>query len=245
MQYSLIINLSQDTVMELNKGSYTLCCFLACQSPNANLGKPLCWGVTKTFLNSVRISWQDSLCGYISTSSITENASIYIPQPLTMFQPAAVTSKNAVDAVTASTYQIQLHQRMLIQNYGAISIDQNNSYNTVLIQNNTSTPYSSGIGILDNLDNKYYGICALNLFGNNNIQIAPVNKAFLMFSSKDVQHNTVISVSESAGMLIDFNGSIDNTRTVSYDINCGWSSNQEVWGVTYPGGTDLKNLLIY
>lgn len=238
MQYSLIINLSQETVMELNKGNYTLCSFLACQSPNANLGEPLCWGVTKTFLNSVRISWQDSLCGYISTSSIAENAIIYIPQP------AAGTSRDAVDAVTASTYQIKLRQRMLIQNYGEISIDQINNNNTVLIQNDSTTRYLSGIGVLDNLDNKYYGICALNLFGNNNIQIAPVNKAFLMFSSKDVQHNTVISVSESAGMLIDFSGSIDNTRTVSYDINSGWSSNQESWGVTYPSGTNLGNLLI-
>jgi hypothetical protein len=236
--------MSQDTVKELNKGEYTLCSFLACQSPNASLGYPLCWGVTKMFLNSVLISWQNSLCAYVSTSEIQENAKMYIPQPSSVFQSQIRTSKSSLGSVTASSYGIKLGQQMLIEDYGSVSIIKSDVVDTVLIKNDSSNLYSSGIGILDNYDNLYYGICSFNLSGHGNIQIVPVNKVFLMFSSKDVEHNTVISVSENDGILVDFDGSIDNIRTVTYDINTGWTSGQEIWGEVYPSGTNLKKLLI-
>ena len=36
----------------------------------------------------------------------------------------------------------------------------------------------------------------------------------------------------------------NNSRTISYDINNGWSSNKQVWGKEYPAGADLKKLLL-
>lgn len=235
MQYTLIINFSSDTVEELNKGNYSLCCFLAYTSPNASQAEPLCWGVTKNFLNSVLIQWNDTLFAYISTSPITENQVIYIPE----LASSLPDSKTTAGTIT----EIKLKQRMVIQNYGVITIDTKNDAENVLIQNNSVNPYSSGICVCDASDDLYYGIAVFSTFGGHNIQIAPDNKAFLMFSSKNIQNNTVISISENPGILIDFNTSVNNSRTVWYDINTGWSSDDSSWGITYPSGTNLNDLL--
>ncbi|WP_029272012.1 hypothetical protein [Flavobacterium sp. KJJ] len=239
MKNSVIINFSPETVEVLNKGNYSLCCFLSSKTDNASLFTPLCWSVIKGFLQSVLIEWEDNLCAYLSTSDIIENQVIYIPQAVSAQNQAA--SKKAQ---TGSSYKIDLNERMLIENYGKVTIDGNNDLNNVLIQNNSNNPYSTGLCIYNTTDEQYYGNCVFNTYGGNTIKVIPVNKAFLMFSSKDIENNTVILNAENSGILVDLTASEDNSRTVSYDINNGWSSDKQVWGKQYPAGTDLKALLL-
>jgi len=238
MKYSVIINLSQETVEQLNKQNYTLCCFLASKSENTSLFTPLCWSTTKGFLQSVLIQWEDSLCAYLSTSAIIENKVIYIPQPV-----AAGLEPASRQTIAGSNYKIALKERMLIENDGKVSIDTDNEFNNVLIQNNSPTPYSTGLCVYNTNDDLYYGNCVFNTNGKQNIKVSPVAKTFLMFTSKNIENNTVIFNAENQGMLIDLTSSKDNSRTVSYDINTGWSSNKQVWGKEYLAGTDLKTLL--
>ncbi|QOG03695.1 hypothetical protein [Flavobacterium sp. MDT1-60] len=240
MKNSLTINFSQETVEILNSEKYTLCCFLACEPANPLSFTPLCWNVTKDFLKSVLIEWEFNLCSYLSTSVIEDNKIIYIA-PL----EASISKSTAkFKSVAGSTYEIELKQRMLIEDNGKVSIDTQNTLQNVLIQNDSSIAYATGICIYSNTDEQYYGNCVFNTYGNNNIKVAPVNKIFLMFSSEDIQNNTVILKSYNPGILIDLTTSEDNSRTVSYDINTGWNSNNQVWVKPFPTDSSLKSILI-
>ncbi|WP_278020366.1 hypothetical protein [Flavobacterium ginsengisoli] len=239
MKYSLITTFSQDTVEILNQGNYTLCCFLASKTENPSLFVPLCWSITKDFLQSVLIEWEDTLCSYLSTSEIKENSVIYIPQlgP----QKGSATGRSSV---SGSSYQIELKQRMLIENSGKVSVDSLNTFDNVLIQNNSNNRYSTGISIYNNSEEKYYGNCTFNSYYGQNIKIAPVNKAFLMFTNNNIENNTVVSIAENPGIMVDLTASADHSRTVSYDMNNGWSSNGQTWAKKYPSGTNLKTFLL-
>lgn len=239
MKNSVIINFSQETVEALNKQHYTLCCFLGSKTENASLFAPLCWSITKGFLQSILIEWEGDICAYLSSSDIIENEEIYIPQPF-----SAKGKSTSRKSKTGSSYKIALNERMLIENYGKVEIDANNASANVLIQNDSNNPYSTGLCVYNNSDDLYYGICVFNTYGRNTIKVSPVNKAFLMFSNNDIQNNTVIFNAENPGMLVDLTSSTDNSRIISYDINNGWSSNKQVWGKEYPAGADLKKILL-
>lgn len=243
MKNSLVINFSQETVEALNMENYTLCCFLACKSKSPSLFRPLCWSVTKKFMKSVLIEWEYNLSSYASTSEIAEDNVIYIPQP----ESASFNTAPLLKSIAASNYKIELKQRMLIKNYGEILIDTDNTnkIDTVLIQNDSNSQYGTGICVYNNSDRKYYGSGVFKTFGGQVIEVAPVNKVFLMFSNNDIQRNTVILKSENRGILIDLTDSKDNSRTVSFDINNGWNSNKQTWGNLYPHGTELKKVLVY
>jgi hypothetical protein len=191
-------------------------------------------------LKSVLIEWEFNLCSYLSTSVIADNKIIYIAPLETSISKSTAKFKS----VAGSTYEIELKQRMLIEDYGKVSIDTQNTLKNVLIQNDSSTAYTTGICIYSNTDEQYYGNCVFNTYGNHNIKVAPVNKAFLMFSSQDIQNNTVILNSDNPGILIDLTTSEDNSRTVSYDINTGWNSNNQLWVKQYPRRTDLRKILV-
>jgi hypothetical protein len=240
MANRLIINFSQETVEVLNKGNYSLCCFLASRSRNVSQFRPLCWSVTKNFLRSVLIEWEYNLSGYISTSEITENQTIYIPQPQSESPASSSTSKRSIGG---TNYKIELKQRLLIQDFGGLSVDTNNDNPTVLIQNESGTEYATGICVHNTNDNRYYGSCTFRIFGRQNIEVTPDNIAFLMFSDNNPQNNTVMLISESPGILVDFD-LMNDSRTVTFDVDQGWSSNDEAWGTKYPAGTNLQTLLV-
>ncbi|MBO9585858.1 MAG: hypothetical protein J7574_16965 [Flavobacterium sp.] len=244
MKSALTINLSQETVEILNQGNFTLCCFIASKSDNALSCSPLCWNtISKNFLKSILIQWEFNLSAYLSTSPISDNAVIYIPQPLSSLskQSARYTVKKNV---SGSNDEIELKQRMLIENFGKITIDTNNASPNVLIQNNSTDSYSTGICVYSSDDSQYYGTCAFSIYNGNTISVSPLNKIFVMFTTKNIQNNTVISKSENQGLLIDFSGSSDNSRTVSYDIRLGWNSNNQPWGTKIPVGTLLNTILV-
>jgi hypothetical protein len=242
MKSSLTINFSQETVEALNSGKYNLCCFLACESVNASSFTPLCWGVTTVFLKSVLIEWEFNLCSYLSTSEIVDNKIIYIA-PL---EASTSRSTSKFKSVAGSTFEVALKQRMLIGDYGKVSVDTQNTLQNVLIQNDSSTAYATGICIYSITDQQYYGNCVFNTYGNNSIKVAPANKAFLMFTNQDIQNNTVILNSVNPGILIDLNTceGEDNSRTVSFDINTAWNSNNQIWVKTFPTGSNLKSILV-
>lgn len=243
MKSSLIINLSQETVEKLNKENYTLCCFLACKSNNKSLFTPLVWSVTDDFLESVWIEWEFSLSAYLSTSEIVENEIIRFPQIASLKPIISKRYTAKVKSSAGSNYEIELQHRMLIEDFGKVSIDAINPSPTVLIQNDANREYSTGICIYDSTEDQYSGSCVFETNGNNIINVVPVNKAFLMFTSREMQKNTVVFKSENQGILVDLTTSVDNSRIVSYDINKGWSSYGQDWGKIYQSGADLRDLL--
>jgi hypothetical protein len=233
MNNKIIVNCDDITRDSLNKNKLSLCVFLACQSPSQ--GSPLCWNVVNSFLNSLLISWKDLYATYISTSKINENSTLFITQPQDQ-------QKNK-QLVSSSTFKILPKQQMVIDAFNAISI-QNNPANSIGIKNNTDHPFSSGLCVCDDSDN-YYGVSAFELFGNNSLSINPVNKAFLMMVPQGtIDQNMVITSTNQQGILIDVENADNNTRTVQFDINNGWNSNDETWCSIHQSGSDLTQILI-
>lgn len=239
MNNTVIVNFSQETVRELNSNNYSLFCFIGTQTPNK--ASPLCWGVFTGFLSSLKIQWKNNFCAYISTDLIADNAPIYIAQSLLT---VGGKSSSLIGAASFSQ-EIELKEQMLVEDYGFVTIDRNNIEENILITNMSSTQYTAGVGISDGQN--YYGTCAMNLYGNNNIRAVPSNKAFFMISTNpNIQNNTVVLTSSSTGFLIDLDGADNNTRTVEYDINLGWSPTPtgSSWGTSYPTGSELATILI-
>ena len=66
----------------------------------------------------------------------------------------------------------------------------------------------------------------------------------LMFSTATLVPGTVISTSSGPAILIDCSDAI--IRTVSYDLNSGWSAKGAVWAKTVPTLTNIiKMIIIY
>jgi hypothetical protein len=233
MNNKIILNCNNKTRDSLNQNKFSLCVFLAIQSPNQ--GSPLCWNVVNSFLNSLQISWDDLYVSYISTSEIKQGSTIFIAQPQDS------TANRSL--VSSSTLKIMLKQQMVIDTNNAISI-QNNSANSIGIKNNTVQPFTSGIGVSDG-SNKYFGISSFTLFGNNSLSINPVNKVFLMMAPQGtIQKNMVVTTTNQQGILIDLNGADNNLRTVEYNINNAWNLNDETWCSIHESGSDLSQILI-
>jgi hypothetical protein len=109
------------------------------------------------------------------------------------------------------------------------------------VVNATSTPFSCGISQLQS-DGTYAPLAVFPLFGNNEDEMVPVEKVFLMFASSTIDTGTVIEKSFGSGILIDLTGA--PSRSVSYDLNLSWNDRQGTWGTVFPPNTSLVPLLI-
>jgi len=239
MKYSVIVEFSCLTVEALNKGGYSLCCFIACESFEGAGGFPLCWNITTDFLNSVRISWYDEFIAYYSTSILADRSSIFIPQPI---QPIIAFTKKTI-AEAATSRRITVKERMIVDRYGLPTVEADESINNVMIQNNSKRPYVAGMGVKNN-DESYYGICGLNLYGCCPLGIKPIPTIFIaIVPETTIIPNMAVGSLDQIGVIVDVSGSPTASRVISYDINTGWSPNVS-WIKQYPAQYNLGKLLI-
>jgi hypothetical protein len=240
MNYNTIINFDQKTVETLNRDNYSLCAYLACESLVYKGGSVLCWNVIKKdFLNSLKISWNEKYCAYISTSDICDGCNIYIPQPLDLPEKNDLTR-----STTGSNYKIKLKQRMIVEEFNNIKIENEDINTSINISNETSTAFSSGTGVISD-DQIYTGICSFNLTEISPIDIRPINKIFLTIIPNDfINENMVVVETSQIGILIDLQNATNQERTVSYSINNGWSPNDQTWLKHFDTNTNLAKILI-
>jgi hypothetical protein len=237
MKYSVIVNFSNnDTVVALNKGNYSMCCFLACNPGSSKGGYPLCWNVTTQFLASVRVLWYDELIAYCSSSTLKDNSSIFVPQPL-------CDVKNFACNESAVSRMIAVKERMIIGPYGSTTVKTNPNCNVGIV-NNSSTPCVAGLGIKGS-SGFYSGICGFNLYRNSPLGLKPVNSILLAIGMVTaITQNMAVGSLAQSGILIDVSKSSTQSQSMSYDINTGWSPVDVSWVVPYAANDDLGAILL-
>ncbi|MEU1630271.1 hypothetical protein ABZ746_34230 [Streptomyces sp. NPDC020096] len=219
-EYTVTINLDDDTVNALTDNGYHLCGFKAVQS-QAAAGKPLVWFTTEKFQNRIDIRWQVNYTAYISTTTDPDNNTQIV-----------ASSQTAI--ALGQTWE--LPGSKIVGDPGMIGI-----------HNTTQTPYTCGLAQAGDASTAPALICAFPLYGGGLDAIIPIEKVLLTFATKPVNTGTVFEQSFTPSILIDLTAASANTRTVSYDMNKNWSwgdNSLATWGQQLPAKTDLTDLLI-
>ncbi|HEY6553563.1 MAG TPA: hypothetical protein VI669_09415 [Vicinamibacteria bacterium] len=215
--YTVNISMSPDTVQSLLASNYYLYGFKAVQATQGG-GAPLVWFQSQTFSTSTVVDWEEQYQAYTSNSQIITNGQIF--------------ASNSVD--------IDLGQILMAGPGGVGPVVNGGPSLAISIQNTTSGPFTCGISQMQNGSST--PLCAFPLFGNNLDVIAPIEKVLLLFSTIPVNTGTVIMQAYGPSILIDLTS--DNTRSVDYDINAGWSWGGFNWAQQIAPNSQLVPLLI-
>lgn len=217
--YSVNINMEEQTIDALSNNGYILYAFKAVKTTAK--GSPVVWFKTENYGLNTKISWSEEYEAYTSKTDISPNVLIVDSNsyPISLGNTLNITSSTGIGSVDTSQ-----------GTPGAINI-----------HNQTSTQFTTGISQkLD--DGSVNPLCAFPLFGNMLDVIAPIEKVVLMFSTTPVNTGSVIEQSFSPAILVDLTG--ENSRTVSFDINNGWSWGGAPWGQNISASTSLVPFLI-
>lgn len=216
--YKVDINLNKETLQELKKDGYILYGFRAVESSGPG-GRPVMWFATNAYLENTTVYWAGNYGAYISTDGLDLGADINgkINRPIELGQTMNV-DKNSICTVKS------------IGRSGYVSI-----------QNEGTHQFTCGIS--DRMENDgFQPICEFSLYGKDKVEIRPLQKIFLVFSTEHITESAVIDQFLSPGILIDLKDA--NMREVGYNINEGWNWNDEIWAEEIPAGTDISSLLI-
>ena len=215
--YEIDISLSPETVKELKDGGYALYGFKAVKSTVVGAA-PLVWFTDLNFLNTTRVKWTEQYQAYISTDQIISNG--------------VIDASANVDINLGQTANVDEDQNLTPVSEGTPL--------AISIFNQSSMPLTAGISQMNN--GSANPMCAIPLHGNMLDVVVPIEKVLLTFASNTVNTGTVIYKAYASGLLIDLTSA--NTRSVSFDINNGWTWDGGTWGVPVRANESLVPLLI-
>ncbi len=216
--YSVSIQMDAHTVSALSAGNYSLYGFKAVQS-SVGGGAPLVWFQSNKYGTSTNVGWEVQYQAYTSQSDIIPGGEI----------------------TGLSPYNIDLAQKLSITTpQGTGSVGAGNTPLGIEILNETTTPVTCGISEV--VEGKAEPLCAFPLYGNGLDSIVPIQKVMLTFATKQVNTGTVIEKAYSQSILIDLTSA--NSRTVTFDINNGWSWGQFAWAQSVAANSNVAPLLI-
>lgn len=220
-EYEVDITMTTDTVNALVNGNYYLYGFKAVGSTIGG-GAPLVWFETKTFSTNTQVQWETQYQAYTSKSQIIPNGQIVasFDADIDLDQVLQVNSSAGTGDVSSA---------------GGVA-------SAISILNQTSSPFTCGISEVQ--DGKSKSLCAFPLYGHGLDVIAPIEKVLLMFATLQVNTGTVIEKAFSSSYLIDLTGAPDNERSVTFDINAGWSNGGGTWAQQYQPNAELAPILI-
>lgn len=217
MSYQISIQMDPSTVSALMQGGYQLYGFKAVRT-TANGASPLVWLSTNRLSTQTAVSWMDEYQAYISNNQIIPNGRI----------------------MPMASYGIYPGQTLQVQNGGIGQVINSGTPGAISILNQSMMQFTCGISQF--INGMPSPNCALPLYGNFMNVVTPVEKVMLMFSSMSVNTGTVVYQAFRPGLLIDLTSS--NSRTVTFDINTGWSWGGYSWGQAVAPNTNLLPLLI-
>lgn len=217
--YSVTITMNQTTVNALSTGGFYLYGFKAVKT--TSVGAPVVWFETGAFGLNTAISWSENYQAYTSNSQVIAGGQV----------------------VATNSYPIGLGQTLQITTPAGTGMvnTQSGTPQAIDIANQTTTQFTCGIS-QSNPVGAVTPMCAFTLYGNFTDVIAPIEKVLLMFSTLPINTGTVVEQSYSPALLIDLTS--ENSRTVAFDINQGWSWGGGSWAQGYAANTDLVPLLI-
>jgi hypothetical protein len=215
--YQVLITMSQQTVQALQAGGFSLYGFKAVQGHQGG-GAPLVWLSTDSYLMNTELSWGQQYQAYLSTSQIMPGSQIQV----------------------MSAVNVNLGQTVQIQNGGGMTVVPQGTPGAISILNQSFSQYT--IGLSQPMNGPTSPYCAFPLYASMMSVLAPVEKVLLMFSTIPMNRGTVVFQAPSQALFIDLTSA--NQRTVSFDINTGWSWGGAPWAQQIPQNSNLAPLLI-
>lgn len=216
--YQVTIQLSNATVTALLGSGYSLLAFQPVQG-TASGGKPVLWIRTAALAETIQVAWSSAFAAYVSQSRIVVNSTIAMQ----------------------SMAPIELGQILQVGQEGSVKVTDGGPADAMSILNTTSAPYTCGLAVTAAGGSS--PIAAFPLYGNSLDAIAPMERAFFVFESYPAQAGQILDRSLAQGLLVDVAGGA--SRTVSFDINAGWSFGGASWGQIVPANTPLDQVLIH
>ena len=217
--------MNADTLAALGSSGFSLYGFKA--TGNSNLaGRPLVWLRISNFAATTIVSWTSQYEAYISHSPIVSNTGV----------------------VVGTSAGITPGETLQVGPDGSVAVLREGPPASVSIYNSTEEPFTCGLS--ENQSGTFTPFCAFPLNGNTVDVITPLERVLFMFSTASMPIGTVIDQSfiyagpgaYTAGILIDVNE--DEQRSVSFDINEGWSWGAFNWGLQIPTISNLLPVLI-
>lgn len=218
--YNITVNMSMATVNALTEGNYQFYGFKAVRSAMGG-GVPVVWFASTDYSTQTQLAWTEDYTAYTSSASQIEGGTITasFTAPIDLYQTLDIASRDGTGTVAQGGTD------------GAISI------------NNTSgTSFTCGIGQVVQGANSV--MCAFPLFGIGLDVIMPIEKVLLTFSSTAASNGSVVEQAYAPSLLIDMTGAPNNSRTVSYDINQGWSFDGIDWATQIAANEEIVPLLV-
>ncbi|MEV5721145.1 hypothetical protein AB0L41_45390 [Amycolatopsis mediterranei] len=216
--YQIEIDMSEETVDALDSGNFVLYGFKGVRTTLA--GAPLVWFQSTNFATNTYVDWTVDYETYTFSGAIIPGG--------------VIRASNHYPTELGSTLNVTSDK-------GTGSVVQEGTSGALSIHNLTNKQFTCGIS-----QKQFTGastpMCAFPLYGQHVDVIAPIERVLLMFSSMAVNTGTVIEKAYSPGILVDLTGA--RNRTVSYDINAGWSWGSAPWGRAVPANAKLVPLLV-
>lgn len=198
--YSLTINLDATSLTAMKAEGYKLYLFKGMKGPSSAL--PTVWFSESNYMQNTVITWDDEYNAYISATETKANARIQSMTSVPMKSGQTAT----VDDEGFGTLTVQAPEPE----------DDNLVY---YILNNSDQRFTAGISQSSGGVNA--PICAIPLMGHNVLNIVPIAKVFMMFSTEVYNTGTVLYQAASGGLLLDM--ATNPIVSVSFDSNKGWN----------------------
>jgi hypothetical protein len=136
---------------------------------------------------------------------------------------------------------MNLGQTMNVGAGGVGTVVNTGSPGYLNIYNQTTTPYTCGVSVFNQVTNSANPICAFNLFGGGLDTFVPVEIIYLMFATQAVNTGTVIEQAFAPGIQVNMTGQ-STPAPLTFDINNGWTG--PGYSTNYPANQNLLPLLI-
>ena len=220
--YQVTVQLSADTLSKLSASGNVLYGLLATQTSDA-AALPLVWLSQPKYSMSTLVEWSDAYRVYTSLSPLSVSAG-----------PVFVGASAA----------LQLGQLLDISTGGSPSQPLTGFPGVLAVHNATTTAYVTGV-MQTAGGAPATPTCGLPLNGHEGLTLVPQAKLVLLFSSAQVATGQAVTQwlhTAYDAVLIDLTTVAQ--RSLTFDINAGWSWGPGVWAEVKPFGTDLSNALI-
>ena len=215
----ITIQLTPETIPVLEQGGYALYGFKAV-STTASRGLPTIWLMTQAFSANMLINWQNQFSAYTSTSEIIPGAMV-VPSASYLVPPGSTLEVNAPD--------------------GTGTVTSTGQAGTISILNQTENQFTAGIGQIAGSEEGI--VCVLPLYGQGLDYVTPLERVLLVFATSMFNPGMVVEQLFSQGVMVDATAP-NNNRTVTYDINDGWSWDGGSWASPCAANSALAPLLI-
>lgn len=197
--YRIIINMSDETVRELDELGFSLYAFKAVQA-TGSAARPLVWFVSETYSAETRVEWETVFQAYSSFSEIVPKGSV----------------------TARANYGIDLGQTFIIDSeQGVGRVEQEGTETAITISNDVTRRFTCGIS--QETNGVFAQVCAAPIISGATNTFVPVEKVLLLFATESYDTGTVIIRSFGPGVLVNMTGAPGNTRTVSYSVKDRWT----------------------